>query len=249
MTRKQHTSRDGSAGSGAENTFTIMHSERHTLLQWQTQMLACGIWLTRSFRPHSGTLASHADTIDLISSAAMAFVWKIPSGKFTCTAPCTGPVAMLIQAMLQIHAASLQHVAHVSCTSLCYCHACSAIREQEELEAMTRFLKRSSKLHHLLSTSAVPGIYRSPYQALTNTVPLLDKTPLEDQIRARRKNMVCLMILCHCNLPFVLAVCLCVTLTCVCKLLVTFLVSMCCMSLPGLPVSKISEAQQACGDQ
>jgi len=67
---------------------------------------------------------------------------------------------------------------------------CSAIKEQEEQAAMARFQKRSSKLHHLLSTSAVAGIYRSPYQALTNTVPVLDKSPLEDQIRASRKSLV-----------------------------------------------------------
>ncbi|DBB13461.1 TPA: spermatogenesis-associated protein 17, variant 2 [Trebouxia sp. C0006] len=65
-----------------------------------------------------------------------------------------------------------------------------AIKEQEEQAAMARFQKRSSKLHHLLSTSAVAGIYRSPYQALTNTVPVLDKSPLEDQIRASRKSLV-----------------------------------------------------------
>ena len=67
---------------------------------------------------------------------------------------------------------------------------CSAIKELEEQAVMARFQKRSSKLHHLLSTSTVAGIYRSPYQALTNTVPVLDKSPLEDQIRASRKKLV-----------------------------------------------------------
>lgn len=70
---------------------------------------------------------------------------------------------------------------------------CSAIWELEEQAVMARFQKRSSKLHHLLSTSTVAGIYRSPYQALTNTVPVLDKSPLEDQIRASRKKLVCLL--------------------------------------------------------
>ncbi|DBA66376.1 TPA: spermatogenesis-associated protein 17 [Trebouxia sp. C0005] len=65
-----------------------------------------------------------------------------------------------------------------------------AIKEQEEQAAMARFQKQSSKLHHLLSTSTVAGIYRSPYQALTNTVPVLEKIPLEDQIRASRKSLV-----------------------------------------------------------
>lgn len=65
-----------------------------------------------------------------------------------------------------------------------------AIREQEEQAAMAKFQKKASKLHHLLSTSNVPGIYRSPYQALTNTVPLLDSVPIEDQIRANRKSLV-----------------------------------------------------------
>ena len=65
-----------------------------------------------------------------------------------------------------------------------------AIREQEEEAAMAQFQKKASKLHHLLSTCNVPGIYRSPYQALTNTVPLLDSIPIEDQIRANRKSLV-----------------------------------------------------------
>lgn len=65
-----------------------------------------------------------------------------------------------------------------------------ALREQEEEAAMAKFQKKASKLHHLLSTSNVPGIYRSPYQALTNTVPLLDNIPIEDQIRANRKSLV-----------------------------------------------------------
>ena len=55
---------------------------------------------------------------------------------------------------------------------------------------MAKFQKKASKLHHLLSTSSVSGIYRSPYQALTNTVPLLDSIPIEDQIRANRKSLV-----------------------------------------------------------
>lgn len=75
---------------------------------------------------------------------------------------------------------------------------CSAIKEQEEQAAMARFQKQSSKLHHLLSTSTVAGIYRSPYQALTNTVPVLEKIPLEDQIRASRKSLVSV-----CCQPFV----------------------------------------------
>ena len=67
---------------------------------------------------------------------------------------------------------------------------CSALQEQEEQAAVAKFQQRSSKMHHLLSTSNVPGIYRSPYQALTNTVPVLSKIPLEDQIRASRKQLV-----------------------------------------------------------
>lgn len=55
---------------------------------------------------------------------------------------------------------------------------------------MANFWNKASKLHHLLSTSNVPGVYRSPYQALTNTVPLLDSIPVEDQIRANRKSVV-----------------------------------------------------------
>lgn len=55
---------------------------------------------------------------------------------------------------------------------------------------MAKFEKRFGKMHHLLSTSTIAGIYRSPYQTLTNTVPLLGGNPLEDHIRSNRKHVV-----------------------------------------------------------
>lgn len=67
---------------------------------------------------------------------------------------------------------------------------CSAIKEQQEQAAMAKFEKHCSKMHHLLSTTAIAGIYKSPYQAVTNTVPLLSGTPLEDHIRTNIKHMV-----------------------------------------------------------
>ncbi|KAL3137226.1 spermatogenesis-associated protein 17 [Trebouxia sp. C0010 RCD-2024] len=70
------------------------------------------------------------------------------------------------------------------------CASIRAIKEQEEQAAMAQFQKKASKLHHLLSTRNVPGIYCSPYQAVTNTVPLLDSVPIEEQIRANRKGLM-----------------------------------------------------------
>ena len=51
---KQLMFRGGSEVSGAESTSTILHSEGHILLQWQTQMLACVLLLSKSFRLRSG---------------------------------------------------------------------------------------------------------------------------------------------------------------------------------------------------
>ena len=70
------------------------------------------------------------------------------------------------------------------------CVDCSAIKEQQEQAALAKFEKRFGKMHHLLSTSTLAGIYRSPYQTVTNTVPLLAGTPLEDHIRNNIKHVV-----------------------------------------------------------
>jgi len=51
---KQHTSSGGFVGFGAASIYTTSCSERHIWRQWQTQTLACGLWLSKSFKPQSG---------------------------------------------------------------------------------------------------------------------------------------------------------------------------------------------------
>eukprot|EP00955_Chlamydomonas_euryale_P080648 363450-Chlamydomonas_euryale.AAC.1 len=45
------------------------------------------------------------------------------------------------------------------------------------------FAKRVGALHHLLSTSAQPGIFNSPYAASTGTLPAVGGVPLEEHLR------------------------------------------------------------------
>jgi hypothetical protein len=62
--------------------------------------------------------------------------------------------------------------------------------EQQQMEEMKRrtgreaFLKRSKKCHHLVSTRTQPGVYRSPYQVASGTVPTVDGTPIEEHLRS-----------------------------------------------------------------
>ena len=60
---KQLMFRGGSGVSGAESTSTILHSEGHILLQLQTQMLACVLLLSKSFRLRSGAPLPHVTAI------------------------------------------------------------------------------------------------------------------------------------------------------------------------------------------
>ena len=51
---KQHTSSGGSVDFGVASIYITSRSGRHIWRQWQTQMLACGLWLSKSFKPQSG---------------------------------------------------------------------------------------------------------------------------------------------------------------------------------------------------
>ena len=207
-------------------------------------MLACGLWLSKSFKPQSGRpltslncIAGHCTAVWLLSalyakmyhksnqktllqclnlvtgSAQSASLCKKSPPSPPLFPPPGQPAKPLmsfrnsVSTFMLSFVIMLWYMSHnrgsinnmndsisewpMECCVCCEWHVCcSAIKEQEEQAVMARFQKRSSKLHHLLSTSAVAGIYRSPYQALTNTVPVLDKFPLEDQIRASRKSLV-----------------------------------------------------------
>lgn len=62
--------------------------------------------------------------------------------------------------------------------------------EQKRLETMKwnngreAFMQRAKNCHHLLSTRAQPGVYRSPFQVVSGTVPMVDGAPIEDHLRA-----------------------------------------------------------------
>ena len=51
---KQQTFSGGSVDFGAASIYITFCSGRRIWRQWQTQMLACGLWLSKSFKPQSG---------------------------------------------------------------------------------------------------------------------------------------------------------------------------------------------------
>jgi hypothetical protein len=55
--------------------------------------------------------------------------------------------------------------------------------EQMEVRSRAAFLKRARKLHHLVGTRLQPGVYRTPLQVASGTVPTVDGTPVEDHLR------------------------------------------------------------------
>ncbi|KAK9818282.1 hypothetical protein WJX72_010042 [[Myrmecia] bisecta] len=61
--------------------------------------------------------------------------------------------------------------------------AVQILHKQEEEEAQARFAKRVIKLHHLLSTEAQAGVFRSPYAAVADTLPAVAGVPLETHIK------------------------------------------------------------------
>ena len=68
--------------------------------------------------------------------------------------------------------------------------SCRYLQEQDEAAARQRFERQASRLHHLVSTSAIPSIYASPYAVLTGSIPLVEGVPLEEHIRTLSKGLV-----------------------------------------------------------
>ena len=68
--------------------------------------------------------------------------------------------------------------------------SCRYLQEQDEAAARQRFERQASRLHHLVSTSAIPSIYSSPYAVLTGSIPLVEGVPLEEHIRTLSKGLV-----------------------------------------------------------
>ncbi|GMH42225.1 hypothetical protein BSKO_10144 [Bryopsis sp. KO-2023] len=61
-----------------------------------------------------------------------------------------------------------------------------ALVEQErqvEEEAQTQFRDKIMALHHLVSTSASPGIFNSPFDIVKGTIPTVNGTPVEDWLK------------------------------------------------------------------
>jgi hypothetical protein len=68
-----------------------------------------------------------------------------------------------------------------------------AIRSLEKAADEKRradFVRRASRLHHLVSTRAQPGALKSPVQVALGKVPVFDGTPLEDHFRLVCKHTV-----------------------------------------------------------
>ena len=68
--------------------------------------------------------------------------------------------------------------------------SCRYLQEQDEAATRQRFERQASRLHHLVSTSAIPSIYSSPYAVLTGSIPLVEGVPLEEHIRTLSKGLV-----------------------------------------------------------
>jgi hypothetical protein len=72
--------------------------------------------------------------------------------------------------------------------------------EQRQMELMKwrtgreAFVKRSRNCHHLVSTRAQPGIYRTPYHLASNTVPTVDGIPIEEHLRTLPSLQVCFRV-------------------------------------------------------
>lgn len=68
--------------------------------------------------------------------------------------------------------------------------SCRYLQEQDEAAARQRFERQASRLHHLVSTSAIPSIYASPYAVLTGSIPRVEGVHLEEHIRTLSKSLV-----------------------------------------------------------
>ncbi|MEW5313354.1 MAG: hypothetical protein WDW38_004927 [Sanguina aurantia] len=62
--------------------------------------------------------------------------------------------------------------------------AMAAQRQLAETNARRLFDEKVSHLHHLCSTSSQPGVFNSPYNLATSTLPHVAGQPVEDHLRA-----------------------------------------------------------------
>lgn len=68
----------------------------------------------------------------------------------------------------------------------------SPINSLQEAEAAARrlFEDKVSKLHHLVSTAAQPGIFSSPYALATGSIPVVLGAPVEEHLKASMRMQV-----------------------------------------------------------
>lgn len=71
-----------------------------------------------------------------------------------------------------------------------YAEAVAYQRSQEQEATRQHFQKTIKDLHHLVSTSATPGIFNSPYDVVNGSVYMMDDVPLEDWLRLARRAKV-----------------------------------------------------------
>lgn len=63
-------------------------------------------------------------------------------------------------------------------------------RKLAEEEAKLAFERKISRLHHLVSTTAQPGIFNSPYTIASGIIPLVAGKPVEEHLKSNIKQQV-----------------------------------------------------------
>jgi len=70
-----------------------------------------------------------------------------------------------------------------------YLEQVAALEAELEEAAHSQFDATVRGLHHLVSTESCPGIYNSPFAAITGGMPSVAGQPLEDHLRSARKGI------------------------------------------------------------
>lgn len=79
-----------------------------------------------------------------------------------------------------------------------------ALQELKRRSGRDAFVQRARNSHHLLSTRAQPGVYRTPYQVASNSVPTVDGTSVEEHLRTLPSVQVCFLPICASLAPGIL---------------------------------------------
>lgn len=71
-----------------------------------------------------------------------------------------------------------------------------ALQEMKRRSGRDAFVERAKDSHHLLSTRVQPGVYRTPYQVASNSVPTVDGTAIEEHLRTLPSVQVRFKLIC-----------------------------------------------------